>query len=83
MQFTMRTLLKRNISAVKKKIINFEDILNELDKDDVLIFNNTKVMPSIILSMFVAMIKMFLISIGNHFSVGVVLKHSKFMIMMF
>ena len=32
----------------KKKIINFEDILNELDKDDVLIFNNTKVMPSII-----------------------------------
>ena len=32
----------------KKKIINFENILNELDKDDVLIFNNTKVMPSII-----------------------------------
>tara|TARA_B100000886_G_scaffold339642_1_gene305735 strand:- start:497 stop:1519 length:1023 start_codon:yes stop_codon:yes gene_type:complete len=32
----------------KKKIINFEDILNELDKDDVLIFNNTKVMPSTI-----------------------------------
>ena len=32
----------------KKKIIAFEDILNELDKDDVLIFNNTKVIPSII-----------------------------------
>ena len=32
----------------KKKIINFKQILNELDKDDVLVFNNTKVMPSII-----------------------------------
>ncbi len=36
----------------KKKIINFEDILNELDKDDVLIFNNTKVMPSTIKGIF-------------------------------
>ena len=36
----------------KKKIINFEDILNELNKDDVLIFNNTKVMPSIIKGLF-------------------------------
>ena len=32
----------------KKIIINFEQILNELDNDDVLVFNNTKVMPSII-----------------------------------
>ena len=32
----------------KKKIINFKNILNELDKDDVLIFNNTKVLPSVI-----------------------------------
>ena len=32
----------------KKKIISFEDILDELDKDDVLVFNNTKVIPSII-----------------------------------
>lgn len=30
----------------KKKIVNFEEILNELDKDDVLVFNNTKVIPS-------------------------------------
>ena len=32
----------------KKKIINFQNIFNELDKDDVLIFNNTKVLPSVI-----------------------------------
>ena len=32
----------------KKKIINFKNIFNELDKDDVLIFNNTKVLPSVI-----------------------------------
>ena len=32
----------------KKKIISFKNILNELDKDDVLIFNNTKVLPSVI-----------------------------------
>ncbi len=32
----------------KKKIINFNNIFNELDKDDVLIFNNTKVLPSVI-----------------------------------
>ena len=32
----------------KKKIISFNDILNELDKNDVLIFNNTKVLPSVI-----------------------------------
>ncbi len=32
----------------KKKIINFKNIFNELDKDNVLIFNNTKVLPSVI-----------------------------------
>ena len=32
----------------KKKIINFNYIFNELDKGDVLIFNNTKVLPSVI-----------------------------------
>ena len=32
----------------KKKIISFKNLLNELDKDDVLIFNNTKVLPSVI-----------------------------------
>jgi len=32
----------------KKKIINFKNIFNELDKDDVLIFNNTKVLPSVL-----------------------------------
>ena len=32
----------------KKKIINFQNIFNELDKDDILIFNNTKVLPSVI-----------------------------------
>ena len=32
----------------KKKIINFKYIFSELDKDDVLIFNNTKVLPSVI-----------------------------------
>ena len=32
----------------KKKIINFKNIFNELDKDDVLVFNNTKVLPSVI-----------------------------------
>ena len=32
----------------KKKIIKFKNIFNELDKNDVLIFNNTKVLPSVI-----------------------------------
>ena len=32
----------------KKKIINFKNLLSELDKDDVLIFNNTKVLPSVV-----------------------------------
>ena len=32
----------------KKKIINFKNIFNELDKDDVIVFNNTKVLPSVI-----------------------------------
>ena len=38
----------RILICSKKKIINFNNILNELDKDDVLIFNNTKVLPSVI-----------------------------------
>ena len=32
----------------KKKIVSFKEILSELDKNDVLVFNNTKVMPSVI-----------------------------------
>ncbi|MAH89301.1 MAG: tRNA preQ1(34) S-adenosylmethionine ribosyltransferase-isomerase QueA [Pelagibacterales bacterium] len=32
----------------KRKIIEFDQILNEFNKDDVIIFNNTKVIPSII-----------------------------------
>ena len=32
----------------KKKILSFEKILNELSGEDVLVFNNTKVIPSII-----------------------------------
>ena len=41
--------MKRSkILICNKKIINFKNIFNELDKDDVLIFNNTKVLPSVI-----------------------------------
>ena len=36
----------------KKKILNFKNICSELDKDDVLIFNNTKVLPSVIEGIF-------------------------------
>ena len=42
---------KRNSKILickKKKIIEFKNILDEISKDDVLIFNNTKVIPSVI-----------------------------------